>query len=217
MAPKSWVEHTDDTPIINKNVALLDAQMAQDAGRRTPFTLDVPREWHTAIHAGCAHVPRPEYIGRYRGEAAGHIKFYNVDFPPFRGAPHAEVLPRLETLEAQVQHRLETWDAQIPEPDAATLARLNPVIDGLAVIYATWLRIHPFADGNGRSARLLANWVTTRYWQPPILPGRPIDGRNTLVAATSPAIPENGPDYRPLILELRRRLRDARAAAASGA
>lgn len=217
MVPVPWVEDPRDTPIINKNVALLDALLTSQLGHRDPFTLDLPRAWHTAIHAGCAHIPRPEYVGHYRGEPLGHIRVYDNRFGHgrFLGAAHGEVLARLQALEVGVQQKLAAWDHRIRTAGDATPARLNPVIEGLAVLYATWLRIHPFADGNGRTARVLANWVVTRYWQPPILPGRPVADADDLVAATSPAIPEAKPNYRPLELHLRRRLKDARAAAAS--
>lgn len=216
MATVQGLEDPRDTPIINQNVAALDAKLAADLGRRELFTLNLPREWHTAIHEGCAHIPHPAWVGQYRGDLGSTRQVENSfgERGRFKGAPASEVPSRLQVLEADIQRRLDTWDSRIEAPGDATLARLNPVMEGLAVFYATWLRIHPFADGNGRTARLLANWVATRYWQPPILPGRPVGDANALQAATSPAIPETSPNYQPLTLHLRQRLKDARTAAA---
>ena len=36
-----------------------------------------------------------------------------------------------------------------------------------------WVRIHPFANGNGRTARLWANYVLMRYGLPPVVRLRP--------------------------------------------
>jgi Fic family protein len=39
--------------------------------------------------------------------------------------------------------------------------------------YAEWIRIHPFANGNGRTARLWVNSIAMRYQLPPFLQLRP--------------------------------------------
>ncbi|MBA3961352.1 MAG: Fic family protein [Chthoniobacterales bacterium] len=36
-----------------------------------------------------------------------------------------------------------------------------------------WARIHPFANGNGRTARLWANWIAMRYGLAPFVRLRP--------------------------------------------
>jgi len=51
-------------------------------------------------------------------------------------------------------------------------------IEAVATHDATWLRIHPFTDGNGRAARVLANWMLARYWHPAgTVTGRPDGSR----------------------------------------
>jgi hypothetical protein len=39
--------------------------------------------------------------------------------------------------------------------------------------HGEWARIHPFANGNGRIARLWANWIAMRYGVPPFVRLRP--------------------------------------------
>lgn len=218
--PDLWVENPADTPIINANVAQLDAAIAASPGARDPFTLDLVREWHRAIHAGTAHVPRGEYIGGFRGEGSIHLRNYGVEFGlnpatggRFDGAAPLTVAGHLAAFGAEMVAALAKWDAIMPTLADVSLSRLNTVIEDVAALYAKWIRIHPFADGNGRTARVLLNWVMVRYGQPLILPGRPVADRDGLVAATTPAVPAATQNLRPLVNHLRRRLKAARGTA----
>lgn len=218
--PEPWYEHPDDTAVINANVAQLDLDIATTRGTREPFTLDVVRDWHRRIHQGTKHVPRAEYIGGFRGEGSIHLLTYTAAFgqdpatgAQFNGAHPATVADHLAAFEQEMVAALAKWDAHIPTLAEATMSRLNVVVEDAASLYATWIRIHPFADGNGRSARVLLNWLMARYGQPLILPGRPVADRDGLVAAMTPAIPAASSNLRPLVNHLRRRLKAARAAA----
>lgn len=42
-----------------------------------------------------------------------------------------------------------------------------------AYAHGEWIRIHPFANGNGRTARLWANWCALRYGVPPFVKLKP--------------------------------------------
>lgn len=210
------MENLADTSIISKNVAQLDATIASTPGAREPFTLELVRDWHRTIHAGTKHVPRAEYIGSFRGEGSIHLRVYSVGFGKFDGAPPLTVGGHLRLFEGEIVAALAKWDKTMPALADVTPSRLNTVLEDLAVLYATWLRIHPLADGNGRTARVLVNWVMARYGQPLVLPGRPVTDKDGLLAATSPAIPAVKPNYKPLVNHLRRRLKAARAAAARG-
>ena len=221
--PELWVEHSADIPLINANVARLDLDLAAKPGVRDPFSLDLVRGWHRRIHEGTQHVPRDEYIGGFRGEGSLHLRNYGVAFGSnpatggrFDGAPPLRVAHHLAEFEREMNLSLAKWDALIPTMEAATLSRMNIVIQDVARLYASWIRIHPFADGNGRTARVLLNWLMARYGQPLILPGRPVADRDGLIAATAPAVSAATEDDRPLINHLRKRLKAARADAASG-
>jgi len=220
--PELWVEHSADTAIINANVARLDLKLAATPGVRDPFSLDLVRGWHSSIHEGTQHVPRAEYIGGFRGEGSLHLRNYGVAFGNnpatggrFEGSPPLRVAHHLAEFEREMNLALAKWDALIPTMAAATLSRMNIVIQDVARLYASWIRIHPFADGNGRTARVLVNWLMVRYGQPLILPGRPVADRDRLVAATTPAVPASTEDVKPLVNHLRKRLKAARAAATS--
>ena len=50
---------------------------------------------------------------------------------------------------------------------------LAGVIEVAAWAHAQWVRIHPFANGSGRTARLWANSLLMRYGLPPVVKLRP--------------------------------------------
>jgi hypothetical protein len=50
------------------------------------------------------------------------------------------------------------------------------VIDLSAWAHAEWVRMHPFANGNGRTARIWANAILMRYGLPPAIRLRPRPG-----------------------------------------
>ena len=50
---------------------------------------------------------------------------------------------------------------------------LAAVLDVCGWVHAEWVRIHPFVNGNGRTARLWANYVAMRYRLPPFVRLRP--------------------------------------------
>jgi hypothetical protein len=50
---------------------------------------------------------------------------------------------------------------------------LHAVLALCAALHGEWVRIHPFANGNGRTARVWANWAAMRYSLPPFVRLRP--------------------------------------------
>ena len=40
-------------------------------------------------------------------------------------------------------------------------------------MHAEWIRIHPFTNGNGRTARIWTNFIAMRYGLPPFVRLRP--------------------------------------------
>ncbi|MBZ5630299.1 MAG: Fic family protein, partial [Acidobacteriia bacterium] len=89
------------------------------------------------------------------------------------GVDSANVAEELVRFEAKLQTLVTELDALLPigqEPDADQLAA---IVDLGAWVHAEWVRIHPFANGNGRTARLWANSLAMRYGLPPFIRLRP--------------------------------------------
>ena len=91
------------------------------------------------------------------------------------------------------------WDDEV---DADGLAA---VLDLAAWAHCEWARIHPFANGNGRTARLWANALLLRYGIPPVLRPRPRPGGGYARASARAMKGE----WRPMAALLREMLREA--------
>lgn len=59
------------------------------------------------------------------------------------------------------------------------------VAEFAAWAHGEWVRIHPFANGNGRTARMLGNAILVRYGLPPVFRLRPRPLGSYATAATA--------------------------------
>lgn len=98
--------------------------------------------------------------GRIRTPAFGSE---TLVFGPHRSEHRDRVPGCIEPLFTKLRHALASFDAN---PGANTY---EPEALRLAVwAHAELIRIHPFEDGNGRTSRLLMNWVLVRLGLRPI-------------------------------------------------
>jgi Fic/DOC family len=176
MTVPSW--HEDDPKnlsLIQANAARLITDLRATAAERRLLTREDLCHWHAQLHAGC-QVPIAGYLGHFRGDpAVKELINYEVGL----GAPLRD-----GTLE-----KMGVWARKVSEEMAAVLAGLNAVfadLDGrlpigkppstadeilqvisfAALAHGELLRVHPFANGNGRIARLLVAFICLRYGLP---------------------------------------------------
>lgn len=91
-------------------------------------------------------------------ENAGKYRSVNVHIT---GSQHTQ--PSSEQV-ASMMSDLTDWLEKLPSPDQLS-EEADPIV--LACIAHAWfVYIHPFVDGNGRTARLLMNLVLMRYGYP---------------------------------------------------
>jgi hypothetical protein len=176
-----WREdRSQDEAKIARNVRDLLAQLAADAPARAQPTVSLAHQWHQGVYRGVA-VPSNVYLGAPRGVAHPHLISYEVvlrDAASSRvvaqGVPAREVAGELSAFEKAVQTATATLDAAIPvgaQPNDG--AELLAVVELAALTHGEWVRIHPYANGNGRIARIWANWVALRYGLPPFIRIKP--------------------------------------------
>jgi Fic/DOC family len=183
MTAPSW--HEDDSKnlsLIQNNAAQLIIELRATAADRIMPTRDELCRWHAQLYAGC-EVPVAGYVGHLRGDPA--VKEL-IDYEVGLGA-------RLKDANLE---KMGVWARQVDEEMGGVLAGLHAVfaeLDGrlpvgkaatkpdevlalisfTALAHGECLRVHPFANGNGRIARLLVAFICLRYGLPMFLHIKP--------------------------------------------
>lgn len=163
-------DRDEDSPRLRTNLARLLEGIDEAAEQRSTPTVEAARTWHAAAMDGL-RVPDPGLVGAFRGEPG--LEHVQVRVGARFAVGSTEVAAALERFEATLQRVVADLDARLPagrEPDVDELAA---VVDLCAWVHAEWVRIHPFANGNGRTARLWANSIALRYGLPPFVRLRP--------------------------------------------
>jgi fido (protein-threonine AMPylation protein) len=174
--PVAW---NDDLPAwsphIVDNCRRLLARLAADAPRREAPSVAAAQAWHRAIYAGVP-VPVDYYVGEVRDDDPRFPELvgYEVAVGPNAGVPAADVPRALADFERSARQACARLDAVIDADAQPTDDRqLHAVLTLCAALHGEWVRIHPFANGNGRTSRMWANWAALRYGLPPFVRLRP--------------------------------------------
>lgn len=168
-----------DEVVIAANVAGLLRELAASATARLRPELELVQGWHARVFAGVASVPDPGYLGAFRGSTPALLDYDVVladasGRTSAAGAPAADVAVQLDAFESALQAAVARLDAVVPAGSAPKdNDELLAVVELAAVVHGEWVRIHPFANGNGRTARIWANWVAMRYGLPPFVRIKP--------------------------------------------
>jgi len=175
--PTPWEEPPGSEPLIATNAARVLTGIAAQADGRIPPTVAMAERWHRDLYEG---VPRPfdYYAGEVRGSDPAYPDLigYEVQVGAWLGVRSAEVPEALRRFEESAQAAAATLDAAVAGgTDLAAIGRqeLHGVLTYCAILHGEWVRIQPFANGNGRTARLWANWAALRYGLPPFVTIKP--------------------------------------------
>jgi len=163
-------EWDKDSPRLRVNLGQTLKEILLAAGLREIPTLEAARQWQSRIMEGL-DVPDLRYVGAFRGEPG--LERTQVKVGASYGADSADVSEELTRFETKLQALVAELDALLPLGQELDADQLAAVIDLCAWAHAEWVRIHPFANGNGRTARLWANSLAVRYGLPPFIRLRP--------------------------------------------
>jgi hypothetical protein len=159
---------------IEENLADLTVRIvsAASTSREAP-TADLVLGWHRDMLDGVA-IPDDAYRGAFRGSAHPALENYEVTVGSLPTTRAADVLAEVDHLISELQDRilaLDELDKQ-GDPDILTAAFVEAVLETAAWLHGEWVRIHPFVNGNGRTARMWVLWLCGRYGLPQLLPLR---------------------------------------------
>ena len=159
-----------DSPTLQQNLVETLRRIRDSAALRGMVRASDAMTWHREIMDGL-DVPKSEYVGRFRGEDG--LEAVRVVVGPHEGVPPDQVAEAVAIFERKLNHVLARLDSLIPAGAALDTDTLAAVLDVCAWAHAECVRIHPCVNGNGRTARLWANYVAMRYGLPPFVRLRP--------------------------------------------
>jgi Fic family protein len=160
----------EDSPQLRQNLTRVLEQIGQDAEQRQTPTVEMARRWQSLFMQGLTATDS-RYIGAFRGEPG--LEKIGVKIGGHRGVAAAKVSAELKRFERKLQALVKQLDSVLPAGALLDADELAAVIDLCAWAHSEWVRIHPFANGNGRTARLWANFLAMRYGLPPFVRLRP--------------------------------------------
>ena len=163
-------EWDKDSPRLRQNLGQVLKEIVRAAERREVPTLEAARHWQSWMMEGL-EVPDRHYVGAFRGEPG--LELIQVRVGANYGVDSIDVSEELADFETKLQALIAELDALLPMGQELDADQLAAVIDLCAWAHAEWVRIHPFANGNGRTARLWANSLAVRYGLPPFICLRP--------------------------------------------
>jgi fido (protein-threonine AMPylation protein) len=154
-------EPPEKLPSIAKNAAAVYDFILRQNPKRYLLNHGDLKTWHGKIFRDA--VPVPYYAGNYRSADSRH-PCLNVDVNVIGvpGAPFREVPQRMDLFSTKLQIGIIDTDRFVASQKSEA-AKIKAAVQLAAFAAGTIIQIHPFRNGNGRIARLTANFFFNRY------------------------------------------------------
>ena len=160
----------EDSARLRRNLTRILREVRDNAIRRARPAVEDARKWQANAFSGL-NVENTRYVGRFRGEQG--IEQTRVWVGAKQGVSPARVTRELAAFETRLRRVVAALDARYPSGGDVDIDGIAAVLDLAAWAHCEWVRIHPFANGNGRTARIWANSILMRYGLPPVVRLRP--------------------------------------------
>jgi fido (protein-threonine AMPylation protein) len=143
--------------------------------------------WHRQIYEG-AGLPVWYFAGEIRDSDPQYPELfgYEVGIGTAEGVRSTAVPDELGRFEESMQAAVDRLDGLIPVTLTAPAPEaIGSVLTLCGLAHGEWIRIHPFANRNGRTARLWADWCAVRYGLPPFVRLKPRPSGNAYARAAA--------------------------------
>lgn len=184
--PFPWDSKSDQNRArIEANYRELRADVVEAALDGQRPTLAMVRQWHTRSLDGVP-LSEPWVAGHFRGEGPPHSQLRSCQnhVAGHLGEAPNRVRQRVAETFAELARRCDDIETRMDASEG--MATLYPDLLRLcAWVHGEWVRIHPFADHNGSTARLLSLMIGLRFGLPLNLPGKPRPKRSPFGIALS--------------------------------
>jgi Fic/DOC family len=167
---------------IQTNAAQLVDELRANAAQRILPTPEELCRWHARLYAGC-DVPVAGYVGHFRGDPAvkelieyevglgARLKDGNLEK---MGIWARQVREEMDAVFTGLHAVINELDGRLPVGKPPTTPdQILALISFTALAHGECLRVHPFANGNGRIARMLVAFICLRYGLPMFLHIKP--------------------------------------------
>ncbi len=186
----------EDSPLLRRNLVQAQRAAAAHAMARRKIELATVKAWHKRSMRGLEipeaarlGVDPADLIGEFRGPPK--LPWVGVRIGERHGVASQQVAAHCEAFMTTLQPLLVQLDTalQADRRDRLGIDDRRAVAEFAAWAHGEWVRIHPFANGNGRTARMLGNAILVRYGLPPVfrLRPRPLGSYATAAAASMDA------------------------------
>jgi hypothetical protein len=163
-------EWDKSSPQLADNLARVLGLAGAHAASRSIVSNALMRDWHGQIMAGLT-MHDPGWAACFRGEGAA--RDIGVRIGSHQGVPPDKVGAELEAFQSRLLRAVDTLDSAVAVSGVDSEAEIRAVVDLCAWAHGEWVRIHPFVNGSGRTARLWVNYLAVRYGLPRFARMRP--------------------------------------------
>ena len=149
--------------------------IAHGADTDKPLDTDRVAKWHKWLFEGLSHVAKDDecYLGAYRGSRHRKLKSLRVGVGGVRCVEPEDVPREVARFFDQLERKMAGLASEIARDEDKSGEELRQIAEVAGWAHGEWVRIHPFANGSGRTARSIANWVLVRFGLLPVVGIRP--------------------------------------------
>jgi fido (protein-threonine AMPylation protein) len=193
--PVAWdSDHPGDEQQMARNVRSVLQSIVNEAPERRLPTVAMAQQWHRGIYRDI-EIPVAYYAGEIRDSDPNFPELigYEVRIGERLGVLSSDVPAALISFESALTDAVQAVDSEIFDHEITGEAA-ELYITLVAVAHGEWIRIHPFANGNGRTARVWTHWLAARYDLPPLFRVKPRpDNRAYALAAQASMAGDHAP------------------------